>query len=174
LKITGPACPWGDRSKELGHEPAREQRDFHLQHPQDQHFRRVRAGVDDGELLELVDLWIAALDSNYGALVASIPGDCEKHADLRFDARPAEPCGEAPTGLPAPAPMRVLDVTEGELGAVEPVATQMLLVAGGASPQPDGIALMPGERWRIRGHRLEDGSIMPCWGTYRVGTACGG
>jgi hypothetical protein len=71
--------------------------------------------------------------------------------------------------------MRVPDVAKGEVAAVEPVATSMLLVGGLASPQPDGITLMPGERWRIRGHRLEDGTIMPCWGTpHRRASCCGG
>jgi hypothetical protein len=162
---------WGDRSKPLGHEPKRGYRDFHLQHPRDHDFRQARAGIDDDRLLALVDAWIADLDHNYRELVTSIPADCGEHAELELEAGAVEvdPTGAALIGLPSPARMRVLDRAKGEVSDVEAVATHLLLVDGGCSPQPDGITLMPGERWRIRGHRLEDRTIMPCWGTHRVG-----
>jgi hypothetical protein len=67
--------------------------------------------------------------------------------------------------------VRLESVTKGELGNRELVATQMLLVEGGVSPQPDGIAALPHEPWIIRGHRLSDGTIMPCRGTYRLASA---
>ena len=108
--------------------------------------------------------WIDDIERNYEELVAAIPADCEDHAELDFVAE--APTGDdAPvTGLPSPAEMRVVaDST------VERVATQELIVGAGlVSPQPDGIALLPGERWRIRGHRLSDGTVMPCWGTHRL------
>ena len=156
----GDRPPWGDRSKALGHEPHRGLLDFHLQHPHDHDFRRALPGIDDPALLGLVREWIADVDRNYADLVASIRPDCADHADAQFDAD-APTAVVAHTGIPSPARMRT---PHGE----EPVATSMLIVQEGAAPQPDGIRVMPGERWRIRGHRLEDGSVMPCWGTYRL------
>jgi hypothetical protein len=164
VKPGAQAQPWGDRSKELGHETRRSLLDSYLQHPRDQDLSAARPQIDDPTLLELIDAWIADIERNYGELVAAIPADCEDHAELDFVAE--APAGdEAPVaGLPSPAEMRVVADS-----AVEMVATEAVIVEGGLlSPQPDGIALLPGERWRIRGHRLSDGTVMPCWGTHRV------
>jgi hypothetical protein len=170
----GPRPIWEDRSKELGHEPISGERDVHLQRPHDRFFRSARAGVEDAALVALLDAWIADLEDNYDELVRLVPADCLDHAELAFEAVEADaerPSGPGVGDLPSPARVRVRDREKGDTGDVESLATSLLLLEKHASPQPDGVTLLPGERWRIRGHRLRDGTIMPCRGTYRTARA---
>lgn len=113
--------------------------------------------------------------------MAGIPAAWPDHAELDFEAiaealdeqDDRSPEADWSTGLPSPGRMRVALRNRGEAADREAVATEMLLVATGVSPQPDGIALLPGEHWHVRGHRLSDGTIMPCRGTYRISAAPG-
>jgi hypothetical protein len=171
----GPRQPWGDRSKELGHETHRGPRDSHLQHPRDNDFRAARQGIEDVELLELVDAWIKDLERNYAELVRGIPSAWLDHAELAFEAIAdvADHGGAtSPNGIPSPARMRVQRRKKGQLGDEEAVVTWLLVLEQGISPQPDGITVAPRERWWIQG-RLSDGTLMPCWGTYRVANGGG-
>lgn len=172
-KLTGQAIR-GERSRELGHEPTRGQRDRHLQHPLDEWFRVTRPRIGDNALLALFDAWIDDLEVNYRELASSIPGDCVDHAELDFEAE--APAGEVRaleiTGLSSPIQMYVVERTKGESAAVEAIATHKVVVDQQLFPQPDGIAVLPGQRWRIRGHRLNDGTVMPCWGTHRLRASC--
>jgi len=174
-----PAPPWGDRSKERNHDKHKGQLDHFLRHPLDKWFLGPRRGIQDAVLLELLDAWIEDLGRNYAELVERIPPAWVEHVELEFEAV-CEELGEEDghgssspweTGLPSPARVRPESVTKGELGHRELVATQMLLVDGWGLPQPDGIAALPHERWIIRGHRLSDGTVMPCRGTYRLVSA---
>lgn len=153
-----PRPSWGDRSKQLGHATHRRRLDFHLQRPAVDRFR----GIQDAATPELVGAWVEDLERNYAELVASIPPDCLEHAELDFEAH--APHEEQPS----PVEVRVEDRRNGDLADTEPLATSSLVIDGHLSPQPDGIAPQPGDRWRIRGHRLRDGTIMPCWGTHRT------
>jgi hypothetical protein len=171
LTEDGNRPPWGERSKELGHEPKRGHRDFHLQHPLDNDFRNARLGLEDAALLELIDAWIENIERNYRELVRGIPAALLDHAELAFEASAEGAGDELMSGLPSPATMAVHRRQKGEVAEAEAVATQMLMLEQGVAPQPDGIAALPGERWWIQGHRLNDGTIMPCWGTYRVAGA---
>ena len=173
------AQPWGDRSRELDHEREEGQLDHFLRHPADKWFLRPRRSSKDPVLCDLLDEWIDDLDRNYAELVELIPPAWVEHVELDFEAvcedlRDEEghgPSSDWDTGLPSPAGVRLESVTKGELGDRERVATQMLLVEGGVSPQPDGIAALPHERWAIRGHRLSDRTIMPCRGSHRLASA---
>lgn len=178
-RSTAAARPWGDRSKELNHDKDEGQLDHFLRHPLDKWFRGPWRGIYDPVLLELVDAWIDDLERNYAQLVKLLPPAWVEHVELDFEAvceelREEDGHGSSSdwnTGLPSPARVLLKNATRGELGNRELVATQMLLVEGGVSPQPDGIAALPHESWIIRGHRLSDGTIMPCRGTYRLASA---
>jgi hypothetical protein len=169
---------WGVRSRELTHDKEEGQLDHFLRHPWDTWF--LERGVGDPVLLELVDAWIEDLERNYAQLVKLIPSAWVEHVELDFEAvcedlREEDGHGSSsdwPGGLPSPARVRLESVTKGELGNRELVATQKLLgKACVISLQPDGIAALPHARWIIRGHRLSDGTIMPCRGTYRLASA---
>jgi hypothetical protein len=164
----GSRPPWGERSEQLGHKTRRGQGDFFLQHPRDNDFRRARAGIKDLALLELVDAWIDDWQRNYEELVGEIPADCRDHAELAFEAVAGSAEDELLIGLNSPAAISLRQREKGDAAESEAIATNVLLLELGRSPQPDGIALEPQERWWIYGHRLEDGTIMPCWGTHRL------
>jgi hypothetical protein len=164
----GQRRPWGDRSKELGHKSKCGQRDFFLQHPRDNDFRRARPGIEDAALLQLVDAWIEDWQRNYRELVSQIPPACVDHGELVFEAVAEGVDYELVTGVRSPATMRLQRTEKGKVANSEEVATDLLVLEDGPSPQPDGIAMEPGERWCIQGHRLSDGTIMPCWGTHRI------
>jgi hypothetical protein len=159
---------WADRSKPLGHEPARSLRHFFLQGPRDRSFRQARAATDDESLRQLLDEWVDDLDASYRDLVEGTPAECFEHADLAFEATALEGDGHHLLGIMSPARMQVGQRLKGDLAGVEEVATRQLPVKGGISPQPDGIDAMAGERWRILGHRLGDGTVMPCRGSHRL------
>jgi hypothetical protein len=159
--------PWGERSKELGHRPMSGQRDLFLQHPRDEPLRRARAASHDDVLAGLLDAWVDDLAENYQQLVSGVGQDAVQHADVVFDAV-ATGDGDMVLGLSSPASMRVENSLKGETPRRVPVATDQLVLPSGLSPQPDGIHASTGERWRICGHRLSDGSVMPCTGSYRI------
>jgi hypothetical protein len=171
VKKDGDRPPWGERSTQLGHEPNRGHRDFHLQHPLDNDFRDARLGVEDAALLKLIDAWIEDIQRNYRELVRGIPAAWRDHAELAFEATVEGGGDEFGIGLPSPARTRAYRREKGEVGDAEVVATNLLMLEQGVAPEPDGIVALPGERWWIQGHRLSDGTIMPCWGTHRVASA---
>jgi hypothetical protein len=141
--------PWGERSKPLGHAPL-EGRHLFLQRPLDRWALMALAATEDPELTRLLAEWLAAIDLNYEVLAAKA-GD--EHGEVNFEAQARDEPGQFET----------------ESGEQVLVATDILALEGGLiAPQPDGLHAEPGERWRIRGHRLDDGSVMPCWGTYRL------
>jgi hypothetical protein len=171
--------PWGDRSNELGHRSETAERDHFLRHPGDTRFRAAREGIADAELRSLVDAWIVDLQRNYEQLVEHIPAAWARHVEFDFEAV-VHGLGEQDDrgtnadwliGLPSPTRIHVKESHKGDTAATEPVATHILVPDESISPQPDGIAALAGERWRIRGHRLTDGTIMPCHGTYRIESA---
>ncbi|CAA9481827.1 MAG: hypothetical protein AVDCRST_MAG67-917 [uncultured Solirubrobacteraceae bacterium] len=166
------ARPWGERSKEIGHEVYGDDRDAFLRHPPIDRIYRNRQGTDDAVLLGLLDAWLEDLQRNYAELVDGMPPPWHEHGELDFEASAEDPHTDANAAhrdFCSPARMRVEQAHRGELREHEPVATHVLRVERGVSPQPDGIAIVaPGERWHIRGHRLTDGIIMPCTGTYRI------
>lgn len=170
------AAPWGQRSEEVGHTVWGDERDSFLRHPQADNIHRPRRGIDDRVLLNLLDAWLEDLERNYAELEEGMPPAWREHGELDFEASTdardqADQELRWRVGFYSPARMRVERRHRGVPDDEEAVATQMLRVQNRVSPQPDGIAVVaPGERWHIRGHRLEDGTIMPCTGSYRIST----
>jgi len=169
--------PAGHRSQDVGHEFVRDARHHFLRSPASDSVRSARRGVADPILLRLLDAWIDELERNYAALVDGMPAAWLEHGELELQAvadDPDQPDDMLSIGLgfQTPARMRVEQRLRGQLAAHEPVATPMLVTAHRLSPQPDGIAVgAPAERWHIRGHRLADGTVMPCLGSHRVSAA---
>jgi hypothetical protein len=151
------ALPWGERSRGIGHPVHAAPRDRYLQAPLDRLIRQIRPRIAEPAVADVVDEWLTSLDDNYAALAAGAETD---HGEVAVDASMLEASG-ASAGLHSPARARTDDH---EIA----IATNLLRVAGGISPQPDGIWAQAGEVWRIRGHLLADGSVMPCRGTFRL------
>lgn len=102
----------------------------------------------------------------------TIPAAWLDHGELDFHAS-ADGADQDPDGLRlgchSPAGMHVKHCNRGEVHAAAAIATRLVVTGNHLSPQPDGIDIAaPGERWHIRGHRLSDGTIMPCLGSYRI------
>ena len=135
-------------------------------------------GIGDPALTQLVAGWIDDLERNYRELVAGIPASWLEQGELDYEAviedigdAERQDADDSTTGLPSPVRARVEERTKGAVGERELVATHLLLIEGRPAIQPDGVAATAEERWRIRGHRLSDGTIMPCWGSFRVASA---
>ena len=153
------AAPWGFRSEPLGHRPCDGLNQF-LQRPLDRWHRMARAASTDSQLNELLDDWLRAIDQNYATLVAQAD---TAHGELSVDAEALD--GQGWDGLHSPA--RFIADGEEIMVATDTVPAGEGLI----SPQPEGIHAVPGERWHIQGHVLDDGTLLPCWGTYRISRA---
>jgi len=169
-----PARPWGERSKPLGHAALLDDRHQHLRSPIANAVYAPRRGVKDPVLFGLLDEWLEDLARNYAELVDGMPPDWREHGELDFEAS-ADARGQdddelkSSTAFRSPARMHLEHLHRGDVRHQEAVCTPMFVVGRHVSPQPDGIAVVaPGERWHIRGHRLADGTIMPCTGSYRL------
>jgi hypothetical protein len=170
---------WG-RSRELDHEPLHSSRDHALRHPTAvDRLHAAAEGLGDPALAKLVEAWIDDLERNYRQLLDGIPAGWRRHGELDFEAviedldeeDDPDPGFDWSTALPSPARVRVDKPIKGDVGDQEAIATQMLVVEGNFAVQSDGITAVANERWHIRGHRLLDGTIMPCSGTYRLASA---
>jgi len=135
--------------------------------------------MGDPELAELIEAWIDDLESNYQQLIDGMPTGWRRHGQLDFEAviedladeDDPDPNFDWSTVLPSPARVRVDNPIKGNVGDREAVVTNILVVEGEFAHQSDGIVAVARERWHVRGHRLIDGTIMPCRGTYRVASA---
>jgi hypothetical protein len=164
---------WGDRSKDvcpLG--PRVAQRDFFLQSPQDHWCRTTRDAFIDAELSSLLDAWVREWMDNYEQLVEGSQDALGlDHAEIAVEGV----IGGEPTAgsgsMPSPAKLKVERHVKGDTEVTLAIATDLLALDAGSSPQPDGIQARSGERWRIYGHRLGDGTVMPCTGTHRLSPA---
>lgn len=164
----------GRWSDELGHAVVRDDHDHFLRHPRDNAFRGPRRGIDDGVLLGLLDAWLEDLDRNYRELIDTMPSEWREHGELDFVAAAATPDQDddlpnSGLGHRSPARVRVTRSHRGELRDEEQVATPWVVVGTHLSPQSEGIAIVAADEcWHIRGHRLHDGTTMPCLGSHRT------
>ena len=164
------------RSEELDHKAWQPGRDAFLRHPMDNWFRLRRQQIEDAQLRELLDAWIDDFERNYAELVAGIPAAWRKHAELDFVATiedvdepdQHEPSAQWGSALPSPARVSVDKLVNGDLLDREEVATDMVMIEGRLRQDSEGITALAGERWHVRGHRLSNGTILPCRGSYRL------
>jgi hypothetical protein len=149
-------------------------RDRLLRDPSGSFMRRARPAIEDPVIGRLVDEWLEDLDANYRELVAGIPpgwaASCELDSEATSDATGQDPSMvRLVDGLLSPVVMSVQRRHRGGVADVERVAAPIVVADGRPRPQPGGIAVRgPGELWRVRGHRLEDGIVMPRPGSHLV------
>ena len=160
-RARGPAASPGPCGR-AGEEPVTA--GWFLRRPRDQYFRRAFDAVHDPGLRAPLSQWISGLDGSYTTLADQDWSAEESRAELVAEVRFTEP--QATRWL-EPAQAMVLHRLAGD---VQRGSTLAVCQVENPGAQFNGtlVSALPRERWRIYGHRRDDGSILVSDGTCRL------
>lgn len=134
-----------------------------LRHPGDHWFRRARPAITDPKICTVVDEWIADSDASYATLAATQP--TADSADVVVDVALPDEYVAADSHGPVSTVLLASHQGNVEIDSSLPLH---LVAPGEAVFNGTIIAVLAGERWRIVGTLLADGSLLPADGTYRL------
>lgn len=135
-----------------------------LQRPADHWFRFAAPAIVDTTIRDVIDEWIADFAPSYASL-AALDWSAEEGAaghvvDVELSAEAAADL-RRPVSVCVIAPHRA----DHRVGA----QCALRVVAPGHGPFNGTIvSVLPGERWRVSGELLADGSLLPADGTRRL------